>query len=345
MGLFRETWISGARVYFLKMAVCCSATLAAPSLYAEDVLFKYQGKSIGKKELLPGDQQKIGELESHFHAQMTQLVEEIALNYHLESLAKKLGKTREEVEKSLLSVVSATDDEAKQWFEQNKDRIPPDYGFDKVKEEIKKLLVQEKTDKKRNEVMAGLNKSGDLQLMLKEPELPSVTIDTAGRPQLGDAKAPLTLVEFADYQCPHCQAAGKMIKEVMQKYPGKIKLIYMDFPINPSGVSKLVAQGAFCANKQGKFWEYHELAFSKQKELSDKSPENIARELSLKVEDFKTCLVSNDAKDKVTKDQKEGERLGISGTPTIFLNGKKIHSHNESELTRAIEKALQAKSS
>lgn len=345
MGYLQLAGVGQVRHVVSTFLLTVGGAFFASGALANDVLFKYQGKPVGKKDLQVADQQKLSELEAHFHTEMSKLVEEIAFNHHLESLSKKLGKSRADVEASLLTVSAATEDEAKQWFEQNKERIPPGYTFDKVKEDIKKMLGDEKTEKKKSEVVASLSKSGDLQVALKEPEIIAVTIDTTGRPMLGDAKAPVSVVEFADYQCPHCQAAGKALKAVMKKYPGKIKLVFMDFPVNPSGVSKLVAQGAFCADKQGKYWEYHELAFAKQRELNDKSPESLARDLSLKIEDFKTCLNSQDAKNKVDKDQAEGQRLGITGTPTIFLNGKKLHSYTESELEKSIEKALQGKSS
>ena len=220
MGNVKVARVSAVKVCLFQLMICVGGTLGAVAAHGSEALFKYQGKGVTKKDLPVGDQQKISELEAQFHTQLTQLVEEVALNHHLENLAKKLGKTRTDVENSLLAVTGPTDEEVKQWFDQNKDRIPPDYGFDKVKEEIRRYLSQEKSTKKRSELLAGLTKSGDIQLMLKEPDVIPVTIDTAGRPVLGDVKAPVTIVEFADYQCPHCQAAGKVLKETIKKYPG-----------------------------------------------------------------------------------------------------------------------------
>lgn len=317
---------------------------ATPGMGAEG-FFKYKDKVVTRSEFSVPDQQKLSDIESEYHSRVSALIQDAGLNLHLDGLAKKLGKSRAEVESSIISVTGPTEDELKAWYEQNKERIPPDYNFDKVKGDIRNLLQQEKIERKKLEVFEGLKKSGEIQVLLKEPEVPSVSIDTAGRPFKGDAKAPLTLVEFADYQCPHCKAAGESVKSILKKYPGKIKLVFMDFPVNASGVSRQVAIGAFCAEKQSKYWEFHELAFSKQRELSPQSPEVFAKDLGLKLDDFKTCLGSPEAQAKVAKDMEEGQKVGVSGTPTLFLNGKKLKTYEETELGKAIEKALVGKPS
>ncbi len=326
--------------------VCCvvSGLMGTQGLAAEG-LFKYKDKVVSRQELSVPDQQKLGDLELDYHSRLSALVQEAALNLHLDSLAKKLGKTRSEVETTVLAATAPTEEEIKTWYEQNKERIPPDYSFDKVKGDIRNLLQQEKTDRKKQEVIDGLKKSGEIQVLLKDPEVPTFTIDIAGRPVKGDEKAPLTLVEFADYQCPHCKMAGESIGKVLKKYSRKVKLVFMNFPVNSSGISRLVAIGAVCAEKQNKYWEFHEMAFSKQRELSAQSSENFARDLGLKLDVFKTCIGSPEAQARVTKDQEEGQKVGVTGTPTLYLNGKKLRSYEEGELGQAIEKALGAKPS
>jgi protein-disulfide isomerase len=101
-----------------------------------------------------------------------------------------------------------------------------------------------------------------------------------------------------------------------------------------------VAHGAVCADEQGKYWPYHDKAYAAQRELSQESPLKLARELKLDEAKFQACMASSKPKDRVNQDRAEGERLGISGTPAIFINGRRIRSYEVDDLKKAITQAL-----
>lgn len=149
---------------------------------------------------------------------------------------------------------------------------------------------------------------------------------------IGDPNAPITLVEFSDFQCPYCARFFKttfpLIEENYIK-TGKVKWIYRDFPIGKHAQAELTAQTAECADEQGKFKEMHDLLFEKQPEWAenDEAPKlmkNYAKQLGLNAPKFNECLDSKKYALEVRKDLVDGATSGIAGTPGFFVNGKVI---------------------
>lgn len=137
----------------------------------------------------------------------------------------------------------------------------------------------------------------------------------------GKPQAPVTIVEFADFQCPYCRKAESTLKEVLAKYEGKVSLAYRDFPLqeihaNAEGAS----EAARCAGEQGKFWEYRDLLFSSAT-LDRSTLAGYAGTLGLNARDFNACLSANKYRAAVERDEIEGKQAGVDGTPAFFING------------------------
>ena len=130
------------------------------------------------------------------------------------------------------------------------------------------------------------------------------------------------------------------LKKIVEKYKENIKYTYMDFPINPSGVSKQVALGSLCAQDQGKYWHYHEMAFDNQGKLTKNSPLSFAKKLKLDTGKFSTCLTSHTSITKLNSSIKEAKRLGVEGTPVIYINGVKTLNHSEEGIENIISKIV-----
>jgi protein-disulfide isomerase len=313
--------------------------LLAGSASAEN-LYSIGGKKVSDKDLSPSMKNKFHEIADESFHKKSSLIDSAILDMHISELAKKQGKSRADVEAKLFNVKDATEKEINEWFKQNKHRMPPQYTFDQIKGDITRLLKGEKQKKKHAEIIAKIKKEKKVKILLQAPVAPKVDLNIAEYPVKGNKSAKVTIVEFADYQCPHCQEAGKVIRRVMKKFKNKTKLVFVDFPINRSGISKLVAQGAYCANQQGKYWEYHELAYSTQKTLKKESPAELAKKVGLDNKKFDACFKSKKPLALVEKAKAEGDRVGVGGTPTIYVNGRKIHGYDESALENAIKKAL-----
>jgi protein-disulfide isomerase len=160
-----------------------------------------------------------------------------------------------------------------------------------------------------------------------EPKLldDPVTIPVSGSPVLGPANAKITLVEFSDFQCPYCILAVPQIQAVMKAYPTQTKLIFKQFPLEIHSRAFLAASAALAANKQGKFWPMHDAMFAHHDELSRETFVKLAQEMGMDVARFEKDMASDEVKKAVEKDVDDGERAGVQGTPTIFINGQRYN--------------------
>jgi hypothetical protein len=149
----------------------------------------------------------------------------------------------------------------------------------------------------------------------------------------GAPMAPVTIVEFSDFQCPYCGAAAPELARLLREFEGQVKLVFKYFPLSAHERALPAARAAEAAARQGKFWEMHDMLFEHQHDLEDADLLRYAGVVGLDVERFKADLDGSDVKDAVEADRKEGEKLNVQGTPTIYVNGR---------LLREPMKALQA---
>ena len=314
---------------------------AAPAVASESSLFAVKGREVPTSELTPAEQEQWGEIEAEAYARKVQLLEQAALSRWLDQEAKAQGRSRADFEAKVLNAAAPTEPEAKAWFEANKSRLPPGYTFEQVGEEIKAHLRDQGLRDKRAALITKLKLDGALVLKISSPKLPQQVISLDGFPAKGPKQAPVTLVEFADYQCSHCQAAAVAIDEAMSAFRDQVKVVFVDFPIK-GAYSERAAFGAACAGEQGKFWQFHDLAFKEQMTLGvDGAVAALASKLGLDGGKFATCLASNIGPKRVAAGKAEGERLGLTGTPALFLNGRRLRSYERTALSAEIARALQ----
>jgi protein-disulfide isomerase len=148
------------------------------------------------------------------------------------------------------------------------------------------------------------------------------TIETEGRPVYGVASAPVTVVVFADFECPHCAAEAPKLRAAIQAFRGKAKLVYRHFPLSGHERAKVAAMATEAAFAQGKFWEFHDKVFSNQSALEDADLIRYATEIGLDVAKFKADFAAKKGAEQVEKDRAAGEALEIQGTPAVFINGR-----------------------
>jgi len=162
-------------------------------------------------------------------------------------------------------------------------------------------------------------------------------------PSTGPPTAPVTIVEFSDFSCGHCREAQETLEQVKKRYGDRVQIVFRDFPLEGevSG-SFMAALAAECADDQNAFWEMHDLLFEKQPAFDKGSLRSYAVSLGLDGEQFQNCLESKDHQDEILHDREEGVSYGVSGTPTFFVNGRRlIGTVAFSIFERAIDEALQ----
>ncbi|HWP47604.1 MAG TPA: DsbA family protein [Candidatus Limnocylindrales bacterium] len=170
------------------------------------------------------------------------------------------------------------------------------------------------------------------------------TIPLGNSPVKGPDSASITIVEFSDFQCPFCNRATHVVDQVLKTYPDKIKFVYKQFPI-PSLHEHAInaSKASLAAHKQGKFWEMHDLLFKNSPELQEEKLMEYAQSLNLDMEQFKKDYASPEIEEELQEDMKLGEEVEIRGTPTFFVNGKRLPSWSFDTFQKAIEGELDKK--
>jgi len=148
-------------------------------------------------------------------------------------------------------------------------------------------------------------------------------IVTAGYPARGPANAPVTVVEFADFECPFCGGLHPTLKLVERNYADKVRFVYRQFPLtNIHPNAQKAAEASLCANEKQRFWEFHDSMFGEQSRLDVASLKQRAQTLGLNTSAFNTCLDSGRQADAIQKDKEDGRKSGVTSTPTLFINGR-----------------------
>ncbi|HLD22043.1 MAG TPA: thioredoxin domain-containing protein [Patescibacteria group bacterium] len=169
-------------------------------------------------------------------------------------------------------------------------------------------------------------KTTKIQATNQPQTLDQFTINNfADDPVMGAADAPITIVQFADFQCPNSAEVSSIMETIMQKYADSVRFVYRDFPVSEIHVNAAkAAEAAQCANDQGQFWQFRHTLFTNQDHLTIADLKRYAAELNLHTTQFDNCIDSNKYTSEVQADFEDGIRIGVTGTPTFFFNGNKV---------------------
>ena len=211
-----------------------------------------------------------------------------------------------------------------------------------VKPRLRESLKQAKIQQARQDYLKSLRADSKVVVLLSAPRV-EVAHDPAR--VRGNAKAPVMIVEFSDYQCPYCHQVEPTVKAVLAKYGDRVSLAYRDFPLTAiHSQAEISAEASRCALEQGKFWEYHDQLFTASKLEKDALLE-YARNLKLDEKQFEACLTSEKYKADINKDEQDGRKAGVNGTPGFFINGVFLSgSQGQDAFARVIDDELSRKS-
>lgn len=167
-----------------------------------------------------------------------------------------------------------------------------------------------------------------------------LTIDTSDAPVRGAPMAQISIVEFSDFECPHCGAAHPLLGRVLEEFNGKVNLVFKQFPLDSHKNAGPAARAAVAAQAQGKFWELADLLFEHQRELSSEKITQLAKQAGLDLEKFDAARDSAAVQQRVEQDKKEGIALGVQGTPSLFINGR-AYKEGLQGLTKYLKEELE----
>jgi protein-disulfide isomerase len=196
--------------------------------------------------------------------------------------------------------------------------LQTDEPFAAVREKIVATLRQPLLAKARAAYLQSLHGKASIHIALDPPKA-EAALDNA--PRRGSQDAPVLIIEFADYECPYCQRIDLELKRLQGEFAGKVAVAFKDFPLPMHPHAAKAAEAARCAAEQGNFWDFHDLLFDGHKKLELAQLKEYARTLKLDAALFDKCLDAGEQAAAVRKDFAQGQRLGLTGTPSFFING------------------------
>jgi protein-disulfide isomerase len=231
-----------------------------------------------------------------------------------------------------------TEAEIAKFYTDNKARIPAELA--QASNQIATYLQDQDRQRLEQELSTRLRTGANIRLLISEPALPVQSISVDDDPVRGDANAPVTIVEFTDFQCPSCAAMQPILDEVLKSYGNKVRLVVRDFPLAMHADARKAAEAANAANAQGKFFEYTDLLFKRQDKLDVPSLKKYATELGLNRARFDAELDGGKYAAEIKHDRDDGDLYGIDSTPAIFVNGVALREMSIEALRALIDGGL-----
>ena len=252
-------------------------------------------------------------------------LEEIIAEMLIGAEAKKKGMSPDAFVESEVSkrVKPVGESEVVTFFQSNQNQMQG-RSLEQMSPAINRFLTEQRRDAARNDLVAELKKAGPpIKMALDVPRM-AVTL-AATDPALGPATAPVTLVEFSDFQCPFCQRVEPTLKRLRETYGDKLRIVWKDFPLTQIHPQAFKAgEAGHCAGEQGKYWEYHDRLFANQQALMPADLKKHASDQGLDAAKFASCLDSSKYGERVRDGVSAGTLLGVNSTPTIFINGRRL---------------------
>jgi protein-disulfide isomerase len=290
---------------------------------AADPVAEVDGTPITRAELDKRVKNRLTRLRQEEYEIRYQALEELIGDQLLEKEAKSRGISsaellKDEVERQLKGL-SPTEVEA--IYNQNRARFSGRTKEQAVAE-IEQALRERELSQRRDAFQALLRAKAKIRVHLEAPR--QVMPVSASAPTLGPPEAPVTIVEFTDYQCPYCHRAQSTIEKVLSRYAGKVQFVHRDFPLDGHSQAFPAARAARCAGEQGRFWEYHRNLMTLPGDMSETDLAARAASLKLNPGAFSTCLASDRYDASIREAVEAGVKAGVTGTPAYFINGRML---------------------
>ena len=326
---------------------------SAPSVPGGDrVVASWTGGTLSFAELQAKTQDQLRQKETEYllerYEMQAQALDGIVTEALLNAEAKKQGKPdietllRSEIEGK---VTAPTDQEITEFYP----TVARQLGGATL-EESKTLLSQELMRRKQQETYSAYIEKlkADVGLVsdLPYPDLPRVDVNIAADdPVLGNVNAPVTIVQFAEYQCYYCQKVTPTLDRVLKDYDGKVRVVFKDYPLPMHSRAMPASVAAHCVGDQGKYWEMSRLVFENQQAIEDADLRTYAERAGADVAKYDACLTSGKFDAKIQANIADAQKAGVSATPTFFVNGTLLSGAQSYDRFKAlIDRELAAKS-
>lgn len=319
-----------------------AATAPAAGQEAAAVVATWSGGQVTYQQV----QEKLGtqltQLEVEYLQRRYQLesqaTDEVAMLAILDQEAKKRGTTTEGLLKLEVEdkVPTPTDAEVAEFYPLVARQLR-NAPLEMVKDQVAQALLMRKQSERMEAYIVELKATYGMSTQLPYPNLPRIAVSVDDDPSLGPANAQVTIVEFADYQCGYCRKVYPTLRELLEEYEGKVRLVYRDYPLggpNPQGMTPSIA--ANCAASQGKYWEMHD-QLMRVGDYTTTGLESAATAAGLDLGPWKDCTTNSQAQvAEITADFEAGQAAGVNGTPAFFVNGVFLNGAVPKEQFKAV---------
>ena len=316
---------------------------APPKPDAASVVATINGKSVTLQEVDEAITPALGQLDRKLQTERFALrkqgLNDLLVMRLVDAEAKKDGMSSDEWIKKHIEASTHEPSvvDAKKFFDENSNSMKG-RSFEDEKPRILAYLTEDNRERAVAKVIEELKAHADIHVLLEEP---TVHVDPVG-PSLGPPNAPVTIVEFSDFQCPFCSRMEPVIKQVMSDYGSKVRFVFRDYPLRFHDHAEKASEASHCADAQGKYWPMHDVLFSNQDKLDVAGLKKLASGVpGMDQGQFDACLDSGRMKDEVAENERAGEAAGVSGTPHFFVNGRSLEGAQPyEELKRVIDHEL-----
>ena len=326
------------------LPACSAQDKTAKKDDASTVVARVNGKTITQGEVAAASADQYEQLDREYqqrkHEIMEAQVKKIVQDRLLDAEAAAKGVSKEKLLADI-KPSEVTDADADAFYEKNKAQMPP-RPKDQLIPQIKAYLQQNGQQEARDKFYKSLEDKYKVDY-LYEPI--RVEVASSGFPSRGPATAPVTIVEFSDFQCPFCSRLTPTLEQVVSKYGTKVRLVFRQFPLPMHPNAAKAAEAALCANEQGKFWEMHDAMFKDQGGLAvDALKTKAAAIPGINAANFNSCLDTGKEQAAVAVDTKAGGKAGVNGTPAMFVNGRFISGVvSTDDLSKVVDEELKRK--
>jgi protein-disulfide isomerase len=297
-------------------SLASAATAEIPAVVAT-----VQEQPISAEELTSSLRGELLRLEMERYQIMKRKLDELIAKRLMQLEAAKRGVSLQQLEQEEIIAKTApvSPERVKAFYEANKSRIRQ--PLEQIAPRIEAYLQQQERQKQRRAFLKELRRRYTVTIALAAPK---VDVDADDDPFQGPEQAPVTIIEFSDFQCPYCRRVQPTLKRLLREYQGRIKLVYRDFPLrNIHAQAQKAAEAAQCAAEQKQFWPYHDKLFATSR-LQVQDLKKYAQELGLDVQQFNSCLDSGKYTREVEHDLQAGVQAGVNATPSFFINGQLV---------------------
>lgn len=323
-----------------------SRRLAASTAYEADanVLAVVNGRRITAAEVdervgsqLYGLRQKLYQLRM---SALKSMIDDLLI----EEAARARGVSQEELRKELTSADGEVAQEQVDAVYTAQAGQFANIESDAAKQQIRARLEKRARLGQLEKYLTDLRRQGVVEVFLQPPDAPRVNVGSEG-PAKGSPQAPVVIVEFSDFECPACKKAGGVLRRLVAEYGDRVRVVYRHLPLSIHKQAFAAAQSSVCADRQGRFWEMHDLLFSAASGgLSDDALRGYAAQLGLDARAFDDCMASEESRAAVLKDQQDAHAAGIRSTPTFVVNGKLAQSGmSAAEFKALVDRELQGR--